>query len=152
MGKRPPRIGLVALAVAAVLALTACDGGRATSDPEAAPTTPADPPTTAAPTTTKPPAERIPVLSGNKASKRDIRWVQQRLGRVHPDLKQMVGKPDGRMGPQTRQALCVYRTIMRGLPSSLWKPLSNADVSSLARTKKLPAFAFEKQTQAKTVA
>jgi lipoprotein-anchoring transpeptidase ErfK/SrfK len=157
MWKRPPRIGLVALAVGAVLALTACDGGRGTSDPSAAPTTAADPPTTAAPTTaapttTKPPGERIPVLSGNKASKRDIRWVQQRLGRVHPDLKQMVGKPDGRMGPQTRQALCVYRTIMQGLPSSLWKPIGKADLTSLARTRTLPGFAFKKQTHAKTVA
>jgi lipoprotein-anchoring transpeptidase ErfK/SrfK len=152
MGKRPPRIGLAALAVAAVLALAACDGGRGTGDPSAAPTTAADPPTTAAPTTTRPPGEQIPVLSGNKASKRDIRWVQQRLGRLHPDLKQMVGKPDGRMGPQTRQALCIYRTIMRGLPSSLWKPISNADVTSLAKTKKLTAFAFEKQTNAKTLA
>ncbi len=152
MWKRPPRIGMVALVVGAVLALTACDGGRGSSDPEAAQTTPADPPTTAAPSTTRPPGERIPVLSGNKASKHDIRWVQQRLRHVHPDLKRMVGKPDGRMGPQTRQALCVYRTIMQGLPSSLWKPISKADLTSLARTRALPGFAFKKQTHAMTVA
>jgi lipoprotein-anchoring transpeptidase ErfK/SrfK len=156
MWKRPPRVGLVALAVAAVLALTAC-GGRGTANPSAAPTTTTtttttDPPTTAAPTTTKPPAERIPVLSHNKASKRDIRWVQQHLGRAHPDLQRMVGKADGRMGPQTRQALCVYRTIMQGLPSSLWKPITKADLKSLSKTKTLPAFAFGKQTHAKTVA
>jgi lipoprotein-anchoring transpeptidase ErfK/SrfK len=78
--------------------------------------------------------------------------VQQHLGRVHPDLKKMVGKVDGRMGPQTRQALCVYRTIMQGLPSSLWKPISKADVTSLSRTKTLPAFAFRRQTHARTVA
>ena len=119
--------------------------------PTTAPPTTA-PPTTAAPTTTKPPADKIPVLSGNKASKSDIRWVQQRLGRVHPDLKRMVGKADGRMGPQTRQALCVYRTIMQGLPSSLWKPMSKADLTSLGRTRTLPGFAFDKQAHAKTVA
>ena len=157
MWKRPPRVGLVGLAVAVVLTLAACDGARGTRDPEAARTSTADPPatappTTAAPSTTKPPGEQIPVLSGNKASKSDIRWVQQRLGRVHPDLKQMVGKPDGRMGPQTRQALCVYRTIMQGLPSSLWRPIGKADLTSLARTRSLPGFAFEKQTHAKTVA
>jgi hypothetical protein len=150
--------GLAALALVAVLVLAACDGGgQGSGDPTAAPATSADPSTAAAPTSRPPvgngpPGERIPELSGNKASKSDIRWVQQRLGRLHPDLKQMVGKADGRMGPQTRQALCVYRTIMRGLPSSLWKPLSNADVTSLAKTKKLPAFAFEKQTRAKTLA
>jgi lipoprotein-anchoring transpeptidase ErfK/SrfK len=149
--------GLAAVALAAVLALAACDGGPATGDPSAAPATSTNPPTAAAsttepPATTKPPGGRIPVVSGNKASKTDIRWVQQRLGRVHPDLKRMVGKPDGRMGPQTRQALCVYRTIMRGLPSSLWKPVSNADVTSLGQTKRLPAFAFAKQTRGRTVA
>jgi lipoprotein-anchoring transpeptidase ErfK/SrfK len=154
--RRPPRIGLVALAVAAVLALTACGGGRGADDPSAAPTTVATattaPPTTAAPTTTRPQTERVPALSGNKASKRDIRWVQRHLGRLHPDLDRMVGKADGRMGPQTRQALCVYRTIMRGLPSSLWKPISRADLRSLARTRRLPGFAFAKQTHARTVA
>jgi lipoprotein-anchoring transpeptidase ErfK/SrfK len=151
--KRPPRIGLVALAAAAVLALAGCGGGRDTADPSAVPTTATTgPPTTAAPTTTKPPDERIPVLSGNKASKHDIRWVQQHLGRVHPDLKRMVGKADGRMGPQTRQALCVYRTIMQGLPSSLWKPINKADLKSLSKTKTLPTFAFAKQTHARTVA
>jgi lipoprotein-anchoring transpeptidase ErfK/SrfK len=153
MWKRSPRIRLVALAVAAVLALAACDGGRGSADPSAAPTTATTgPPTTAAPSTTRPPAERVPVLSGNKASKRDIRWVQQHLGRLHPDLQRMVGKADGRMGPQTRQALCVYRTIMRGLPSSLWKPIGKADLTSLAKTKTLPGFAFRKQTHARTVA
>jgi lipoprotein-anchoring transpeptidase ErfK/SrfK len=147
--------GLTALA--AMLALAAC-GGRATGDPAAAPATTAErPPTTAAPTTqppatTRPPRERVPVLSGNKASKRDVRWVQQHLGRLHPDLRRMVGKADGRIGPQTRQALCVYRTIMKGLPSSLWKPVSNADLRSLARTRTLPAFAYHQQTRSKTVA
>jgi hypothetical protein len=154
--RRPAGIGLVALAVAAVLALTACDGGRDPADLSAAPTTATTattaPPTTAAPTTTGPRAERVPALSGNKASKRDIRWVQRHLGRLHPDLLRMVGKADGRMGPQTRQALCVYRTIMRGLPSSLWKPISRADLRSLARTRRLPGFAFASQTQARTVA
>ena len=157
MWQRPRSIGLASLAIAAVLVLAACGGGRDTGNPTAAPAT-VDPQTTAAPTTSappatsKPPSQRIPVLSHNKASKSDIRWVQQRLGRVHPDLRQMVGKPDGRMGPQTRQALCVYRTIMQGLPSSLWKPIGKADLRSLARTRTLPGFAFEKQTQAKTVA
>ena len=151
--RRPAGIGLVALAVAAVLALTACDGGRDPADLSAAPTTATTaPPTTAAPTTTGPRAERVPALSGNKASKRDIRWVQRHLGRLHPDLDRMVGKADGRMGPQTRQALCVYRTIMRGLPSSLWKPISRADLRSLARTRRLPGFAFARQTHARTVA
>jgi lipoprotein-anchoring transpeptidase ErfK/SrfK len=153
--RRPPGIGLVALAVAAVLALTACDGGRDPANLSAAPTTATAttaPPTTAAPTTTGPRAERVPALSGNKASKRDIRWVQRHLGRLHPDLDRMVGKADGRMGPQTRQALCVYRTIMRGLPSSLWKPISRADLRSLARTRRLPGFAFARQTHARTVA
>jgi lipoprotein-anchoring transpeptidase ErfK/SrfK len=92
------------------------------------------------------------VLSHNKASKSDIRWVQRRLGRVHPDLKEMVGKVDGRTGPQTRQALCVYRTVMQGLPSSPWKPVSNADLTSLTKTKALPAFAFSRRTHARTVA
>ena len=92
------------------------------------------------------------MLSGNKASKSDIRWVQQHLARVHPDLKRMAGKVDGRMGSQTRQALCVYRTIMRGLPSSLWKPIGKADLTSLAKTRTLPAFAFAKQTKVRTVA
>ena len=92
------------------------------------------------------------MLSHNKASKSDIRWVQRRLGRVHPDLKEMVGKVDGRTGPQTRQALWVYRTVMQGLPSSLWKPVSNADLTSLAKTKALHAFAFSRQTHARTVA
>ena len=154
-----PRIrGLAALTVAAVLALAGCVGSqRAGGDPTAAPATDTGPSTTAASTTapsttTEPPGQRIPVLSGGKASKSDIRWVQRRLGRVHPDLKEMVGKPDGRMGPQTRQALCVYRTIMQGLPSSLWKPISKADLRSLARTTRLPAFAAHKQTHARTVA
>ena len=156
--KRTPRIGgRACLALAAVLALAACDGGQVNGDPTAAPATSAAPPSTAAPTSkrparTTPPGGRIPVLSGGKASKSDIRWVQQRLGRIHPDLKDMVGKIDGRMGPQTRQALCVYRTIMQGLPSSLWKPVGNADVTSLAKTKTLPAFAFHRQTRAKTLA
>ncbi|HKO86538.1 MAG TPA: hypothetical protein VJ140_18720, partial [Actinomycetota bacterium] len=138
------------MAIAAVLALAACAGSQRASDPTAAPATStgpsarAAPTTTAPPATTRPPGERIPVLSHHKASKSDIRWVQQRLGRVHPDLKQMVGKPDGRMGPQTRQALCVYRTISRALPSSLWKPIGKADLKSLARTRTLPAFAFAK--------
>ena len=155
--QRPRSIGLASLAIAAVLVLAACGGGRDTGNPTAAPAT-VDPQTTAAPTTsappatTKPPSQRIPVLSHNKASKSDIRWVQRHLGRVHPDLKRMVGKPDGRMGPQTRQALCVYRTIMQELPSSLWKPISKADLRSLARTTRLPAFASYKQTHAKTVA
>jgi hypothetical protein len=146
------------LTVAAVLALAGCVGSqRAGGDPTAAPATDTGPSTTAASTTapsttTEPPGQRIPVLSGGKASKSDIRWVQRRLGRVHPDLKEMVGKPDGRMGPQTRQALCVYRTIMQGLPSSLWKPISKADLRSLARTTRLPAFAAHKQTHARTVA
>jgi lipoprotein-anchoring transpeptidase ErfK/SrfK len=155
--RRARRVGgLAALAIAAVLALAACDGGQG-AGPAAAPATTGDPTTTAPPSTkppatTRPPAERVPVLSGGKASKSDIRWVQRRLGQVHPDLKAMVGKVDGRMGPQTRQALCVYRTIMQGLPSSLWKPVSNADVTTLAKTKALPAFAFSKQTHARTVA
>jgi lipoprotein-anchoring transpeptidase ErfK/SrfK len=149
--------GLAALALAAVVALAACGGGAASDPAAAAATTASHPPTTAAPTTqppatSKPSAERIPVLSGGKASKRDVRWVQQHLGRLHPDLRRMVGKADGRMGPQTRQALCVYRTIMKGLPSSLWKPVSNADLRSLARTTTLPAFAFHQQTRGKTVA
>jgi lipoprotein-anchoring transpeptidase ErfK/SrfK len=157
--RQTPRIGgLAALAIAAVLALAACAGSQRASDPTAAPATSTGPSTRAAPTTTAPPAttrppgERIPALSHHKASKSDIRWVQQHLGRVHPDLKKMVGKVDGRMGPQTRQALCVYRTIMQGLPSSLWKPISKADVTSLSRTKTLPAFAFRRQTHARTVA
>ena len=113
--------GLAALATATVLALAACDGGQGTGDAASAPATTGDPPTTASPSTkppatTRPPAERVPVLSGGKASKSDIRWVQRRLGQVHPDLKAMVGKVDGRMGPQTRQALCVYRTVMQGCP------------------------------------
>jgi len=140
------------------LALAGCDGGGNGNEASAAPSTTTDPPATAAPTTqaptttTKPAGERTPVLTGGKASKSDIRWVQQHLGRVHPDLKRMVGKTDGRMGAQTRQALCVYRTISRALPSSLWKPIGKADLKSLARTRKLPAFAFAKQTKAKTVA
>jgi lipoprotein-anchoring transpeptidase ErfK/SrfK len=158
MRKRTGSIGLAALAVAVVFTMAACDGGRGAGGPSAAPATTAGPPTTAAPTTTttpartKPPRERIPALSGNKPSKRVIRWVQQRLGRVHPDLKRMVGKTDGRIGPQTRQALCVYRTIMKGLPSSLWKPINKADLKSLAGTRALPGFAFDKQTRARTVA
>jgi lipoprotein-anchoring transpeptidase ErfK/SrfK len=157
MPKRTQRIGgLATLALAAVLALAACDGSEATSPPSAAPATAGAPataaPTTKPPATTTPPRKRIPALSGNKASKQHIRWVQQRLSQVHPDLKRMVGAADGRMGPQTRQALCVYRTIMQGLPSSLWKPVSKADVRSLAQTKKLPAFAFAKQTHGRTVA
>ncbi len=150
--------GLAAFAIAAVLVLAACAGSHRASDPTAAPAVSTGPSTTAAPTTTAPPAttrppgERIPVLSHHKASKSDIRWVQRHLGRVHPDLRRMVGKADGRMGPQTRQALCVYRTIMQGLPSSLWKPISKADLRSLARTTRLPAFAFAKQTHARTVA
>jgi hypothetical protein len=117
--------GLAALTLAVALAVVGCGGDGSGGESSAAPGTTTDPPATAAPTTqaptttTKPAGERIPVLSGNKASKSDIRWVQQHLGRVHPDLKRMVGKADGRMGPQTRQALCVYRTIMKGLPSSL---------------------------------
>jgi lipoprotein-anchoring transpeptidase ErfK/SrfK len=156
--RQTPRVGgLAALALAAVLALTACDSGQGASDPAAAPATAANPPTTAPPTskppaTTKPPGERTPVLSDGKASRSDIRWVQRRLGQIHPDLKEIVGKVDGRMGPQTRQALCVYRTIMQGLPSSLWKRVSNADLTSLAKTRTLPAFAFHKQTQTRTVA
>jgi hypothetical protein len=139
------------------LALVGC-GGDGSGEASAAPTTTTAPPATATPTTqaptttTKPAGGRLPVLSGGKASKSDIRWVQQHLGRVHPDLKRMVGKADGRMGPQTRQALCVYRTISRALPSSLWKPIGKADLKSLARTRTLPAFAFAKQTKAKTVA
>jgi lipoprotein-anchoring transpeptidase ErfK/SrfK len=156
MGKRPPRIGLVAVAVAAVLALTACDGGQGAATASASPTTTVPPataaPTTTTPTTTRPAAERVPVLTGNKASKHDIKWVQQHLGRLHPDLARMVGKADGRMGPQTRQALCVYRTIVKALPSSLWKPIGKADLKSLAGTRRLPTFAFDKQTHAKTVA
>jgi lipoprotein-anchoring transpeptidase ErfK/SrfK len=158
MRRRTGSVGLAALALAAVLALAACDGGRRpTGEPAAAAATTASPSSTAAPTTkppatTTPPGQRVPRLSGHKASKRDIRWVQRRLGSVHPDLKRMVGRPDGRIGPQTRQALCVYRTIMKGLPSSLWKPVSNADVRSLAQTKALPAFAFAKRTHATTVA
>jgi lipoprotein-anchoring transpeptidase ErfK/SrfK len=158
---RTPRIGrLAALTLAVALALVGCDRDGSGGEASAAPGTTADPPATAAPTTqaptttstTKPAGERVPVLSGNKASKSDIRWVQQHLGRVHPDLKRMVGKADGRMGPQTRQALCVYRTIMKGLPSSLWKPVGKADLTSLAKAGTLPAFAFAKQTKAKTVA
>jgi lipoprotein-anchoring transpeptidase ErfK/SrfK len=155
--QRPHSRGLAALAIAAVLTLAACDGGRGDGDPTAAPAT-ADPQTTAAPTTTappattKPPGQQIPVLSHNKASKSDIRWVQRHLGRIHPDLQRMVGKADGRMGPQTRQALCVYRTIMQGLPSSLWKPISKADLKSLAQTRTLPAFAYSNKTHAKTLA
>jgi hypothetical protein len=127
MWRRPRSIGLATLAIAAVLVLAACGRGRDTGNPTAAPATvdpqtTATPTTSAPPTTSKPPGQQVPVLSHNKASKSDIRWVQRHLGRVHPDLKRMVGKPDGRMGPQTRQALCVYRTIMQGLPSSLWKP------------------------------
>jgi lipoprotein-anchoring transpeptidase ErfK/SrfK len=158
MRRRTGSGGLAALALAAVLALAACAGGpRATGEPSAAAATTAGPSSTAAPSTkppatTTPPGQRVPQLSGHKASKRDIRWLQRRLGSVHPDLKRMVGKPDGRMGPQTRQALCVYRTIVKGLPSSLWKPVTNADVRSLARTKALPAFAFAKQAHATTVA
>lgn len=157
MGKRPPRISLVAVAVAAVLALTACDGGQGAATASASPTTTTVPPATAAPTTTtptttRPAAERVPVLTGNKASKHDIKWVQRHLGRLHPDLARMVGKADGRMGPQTRQALCVYRTIVKALPSSLWKPIGKADLKSLAGTRRLPTFAFDKQTHAKTVA
>jgi hypothetical protein len=156
--KRAPRVGLVALAVGAVLALAACDGGQGTATASATPTTTtattttSAPTTTTAPTTTKPAAERVPVLTGGKASKRDIKWVQQHLGRLHPDLARMVGKADGRMGPQTRQALCVYRTIVRALPSSLWKPVGKADLKSLAGTRRLPDFAFDRQTHAKTVA
>jgi hypothetical protein len=92
------------------------------------------------------------VLSGGKASRSDIRWVQHHLGRLHPDLERMVGGVDGRLGPQTRQALCVYRTIMKGLPPSLWKPISNADLRSLAHTTALPAFAFAKQARGGAVA
>jgi len=149
---------LAALTLAVALALVGC-GGDGSGEASAAPTTTTAPPATAAPTTQAPttttttkPAGDMPVLSGGKASKSDIRWVQQHLGRVHPDLKRMVGKADGRMGPQTRQALCVYRTISRALPSSLWKPIGKADLKSLARTRTLPAFAFAKQTKAKTVA
>jgi lipoprotein-anchoring transpeptidase ErfK/SrfK len=140
------------------LAVVGCGGDGSGGGPSAAPGTTTAPPATAAPTTqastttTKPAGERIPVLSGNKASKSDIRWVQRHLGRVHRDLKRMVGKADGRMGPQTRQALCVYRTIMQGLPSSLWKPVGKADLTSLAKTRTLPVFAFARQTKAKTVA
>jgi hypothetical protein len=148
--------GLAALTLAAVLALAACGGAKGAGDPAAASATAG--PTTKDRLTSKPPVraqpagERIPVLSGGKASRSDIRWVQRRLGRVHPDLKKLVGKVDGRTGPQTRQALCVYRTIMQGLPSSLWKPISKADLTSLAKIKTLPAFAFHKQTHAWTVA
>jgi lipoprotein-anchoring transpeptidase ErfK/SrfK len=150
--------GLAALTLAVALALVGCDGDGSGGESSAAPGSTTDPPATAATTTqaptstTKPAGERIPVLSGNKASKSDIRWLQQHLGRVHPDLKRMVGKADGRMGPQTRQGLCVYRTIMKGLPSSLWKPVGKADLTSLAKTRTLPVFAFAKQTKAKTVA
>jgi lipoprotein-anchoring transpeptidase ErfK/SrfK len=148
--------GLAALTLAAVLSLAACGGAKGAGDPAAAsatagPTT-TDRLTSKPPVRTQPPGERIPVLSGGKASRSDIRWVQRRLGRVHPDLKKLVGKVDGRTGPQTRQALCVYRTIMQGLPSSLWKPISKADLTSLAKIKTLPAFAFHKQTHARTVA
>ena len=149
---------MAALTLAVALALVGC-GGDGSGEASAAPTTTTAPPATAAPTTQAPttttttkPAGDMPVLSGGKASKSDIRWVQQHLGRVHPDLKRMVGKADGRMGPQTRQALCVYRTIMKGLPSSLWKPVGKADLTSLAKAGTLPAFAFAKQTKAKTVA
>jgi len=157
MRRRPHTIGLAALAIAAVLTLAACDGSRGTGDSTAAPATAdsqttAGPTTTAPPATTKPPGQRIPVLSHNKASKSDIRWVQRHLGRVHPDLQRMVGKADGCIGPQTRQALCVYRTIMQGLPSSLWQPISKADLKSLAQTRTLPAFAFSNRTRAKTLA
>src|SRR5512133_3627171 len=155
---RTGRIGeLAALTLALALALVGC-GGDGSGGASAAPATTADPPATAAPTTqaptttTRPAGERIPVLSGGKASRSDLRWVQRHLVRVHPDLKRMVGKADGRMGPQTRQALCVYRTIMKGLPSSLWKPVGKADLTSLARTRTLPVFTFAKQTKAKTVA
>ena len=156
---RTGRIGrLAALTLAVALAVVGCGGDGSGGASSAAPGTTTDPPATATPTTqastttTKPAGERIPVLSGNKASKSDIRWVQQHLWRVHPDLKRMVGKADGRMGPETRQALCVYRTISRALPSSLWKPIGKADLKSLAKTNTLPAFAFAKQTKAKTVA
>jgi hypothetical protein len=139
---------LAALTLAVALALVGCGRDGSGGESSAAPGTTTDPPATATPTTqaptttTKPAGQRIPVLSGNKASKSDIRWVQQHLGRAHPDLKRMVGKADGRMGPQTRQALCVYRTIMKGLPSSLWKPIGKADLTSLAKSRTLPAFAF----------
>ena len=150
--------GLAALALAVALAVVGCGGDGSGAGLSAAPGTTTDPPATAAPTTqaptttTRPAGERIPVLSGGKASKRDIRWVQQHLGRLHPDLQRMVGKADGRMGAQTRQALCVYRTISRALPSSLWKPIGRADLISLARTRTLPGFAFANQTKARTVA
>jgi hypothetical protein len=64
----------------------------------------------------------------------------------------MVGTADGRLGPQTRQALCVYRTIMRGLPDSLWKPIGKADVRTLAQTRTLPGFAFATKAHGRTVA
>jgi hypothetical protein len=145
--------GLPAVALAGVLVLAACGGGQAASGRPARAAS-ADPPATASgsPPAAKPPHQRGPVLTGKRASASDIRWVQRRLGHVHPDLKRMAGKADGRMGPQTRQALCVYRTIMKGLPSSLWKPVGKADVRSLARTRALPAFAFRRQAHGRTVA
>ena len=83
--------GLAALTLAVVLALVGCDGDGSGGGSSAASGTTTDPPATAAPTTqastttTKPAGERIPVLSGNKASKSDIRWVQQHLARWSPE-------------------------------------------------------------------
>jgi lipoprotein-anchoring transpeptidase ErfK/SrfK len=130
-GNRRGSVAAVAVALAAVLALTACEAGGAdepvgaaqgatstaapataapTTEPPtttAAPTT--APPTTAAPTTTTRPKPAAPAQLRSGAEGAEVKALQRRLH----ELGYQVQEADGQFGPETHHAVVAFQKVNR---------------------------------------
>jgi peptidoglycan hydrolase-like protein with peptidoglycan-binding domain len=129
-GTRRGTVAAVAIALAAVLALTACESGGADEPDGAAqgatstaaptteaPATTAPPTTTEAPATTAPPTTAAPTTTTRPkpaqlrsgASGAEVKALQQRLH----ELGYQVQEADGEFGPETHHAVVAFQKVNR---------------------------------------